>query len=86
MGRSKNKKVVLDLHGCKTTEVIDKVDRFLVRCADQGHSQVQIMTGKGTGAVQKVVIDYLKQARYPWKYEQSPQGKANHGVLVVFMD
>jgi DNA-nicking Smr family endonuclease len=74
---------LLDLHGFKTDEIADAVDRFLTRANDQSLSQVRIMTGKGTGAVKKQVMLILKKAHYPWSYEKLSNGKDNEGVLVI---
>lgn len=74
---------LLDLHGYKTDDVLDAVDRFLSKANALSLPQVRIMTGKGTGAVKKQVIQILKQARYPWSYEKLSNGKENEGVLVV---
>ncbi len=79
-------KDLLDLHGKKSDEVIDLVDRFLVQVSGSGLDSARIMTGKGTGTVKKIVIDYLKQAGYPWKYERLKNGQNNEGVLVIFLD
>ncbi len=77
---------LLDLHGFKTADVPDAVDRFLVKSMRAGHKRVKIMTGKGTGQVKKVVTDYLKLGGYPFEQERSPGGGRNEGVLVVFLD
>lgn len=74
---------LLDLHGCRAEEVIDKVDRFIVQAQKGNLHRVRIMTGKGKGIVQKEVIAYLKLGGYPWSYEKMSNGKTNDGVLVV---
>ena len=74
---------LLDLHGCRAEEVIDKVDNFIVQAQRFGLHRVRIMTGKGKGIVQKEVIGYLKLGGYPWKHEKMDNGKSNEGVLVV---
>lgn len=79
-------KDLLDLHGFKSDEVEEAVDKFLVRAQEQNLPRVRIMTGKGTGTVQTVVAQYLKLGNYPWKHEQMPNGKKNEGVMVVFLD
>lgn len=79
-------KDLLDLHGYKTDEVEDKVDHFLMELNQTNLKRARIMTGKGTGAVKKIVIDYLKQANYQWGYEKLPNGQTNEGVLVLFLD
>lgn len=76
----------LDLHGYATADVFDAVDRFLLSVARSGASRARIMTGKGTGQVRQVVVDYLKKAGYPWSHETTPSGQKNEGVLVIFMD
>ena len=77
---------LLDLHGCTTDEVIDKLDPFLLQAANANLKRVRVMTGKGTGKVKAVVLQYLKQAQYQWQYEKLANGKNNEGVLVVFME
>ena len=77
---------LLDLHGYKTADVPDAVDRFLMRNMRAGVKRVRIMTGKGTGQVKKVVTDYLRLGGYPFEPERDRQGGKNDGVLVVFLD
>jgi DNA mismatch repair protein MutS2 len=76
---------LLDLHGRKTDEVMDALDKFLRQAEGAGLSKIRIMTGKGTGAIQAEVAKVLKQAHYPWKYEKLPNGKDNEGVLVIYL-
>lgn len=77
-------KDLLDLHGCRAEDVIDRVDRFIVKANGMGLERVRIMTGKGKGIVQKTVIEYLKLGGFPWQFEKSG-GRVNEGVLVVFL-
>lgn len=79
-------KTLLDLHGYKAEDVETAVDAFIYKHHQANTSRVEIMTGKGSGKVQKVVIQYLKKAGYHWKYKELPNGKPNEGVIVVFMD
>jgi len=79
-------KDLLDLHGFKGDDVMDAVDAFIMKVNDLGLKRARIMTGKGSGVVKKIVIDYLKQARYPWAYEKLSNGKNNEGVLVIFLE
>ncbi|MCB0419861.1 MAG: Smr/MutS family protein [Bdellovibrionales bacterium] len=85
MAKKQNKNIkTLDLHGYAADDVVDAIDRFIMKV--QSESQVRIMTGKGKGVVKKLTMNYLKQAKYPWKYEVMDNGKANEGVLVVFIN
>jgi dsDNA-specific endonuclease/ATPase MutS2 len=79
-------KTCLDLHGFKAEDVIDAVDKFLVQVNKSQLKQARIMTGKGTGTVRKIVIEYLKLGNYPWDYEKLPNGGKNEGVIVIFLD
>ena len=76
---------MLDLHGYKTADVPDAVDRFLVEASRKGASRARIMTGKGSGAVKKVVTDYLRLGGFPFELERLPNGQRNEGVLIVFV-
>ncbi len=78
-------KDLLDLHGFKSDEVEDALDKFLVKVSGGNLSSARIMTGKGTGVVQKIAIKYLKLAGYQWKFEMV-NGKKNEGCLVIFLD
>jgi DNA-nicking Smr family endonuclease len=74
---------LLDLHGCRTEEIPDKVDRFLIEASKNGLHRVRIMTGKGKGLVKKEVIAYLKLGNYTWKFETTAKREVNEGVMVV---
>lgn len=69
----------LDLHGFRIDEVPDAVDRFLVKETNRGSAQVRIIHGRGTGAVKKKTIEWLKLGGYQHRSE-------NEGALIVFMD
>ncbi len=75
----------LDLHGARAEEVIPKVDEFLTQATAAGFDQVKIVTGKGTGKVKSIVVDYLRKARYPWHHEKNQKGVDNEGVIIVPM-
>lgn len=86
MSKSVSNMPLLDLHGFKTSDVPDAVDRFLVRSMRKGAKRARIMTGKGTGQVKKTVTDYLRLGGYPFEAERMANGARNEGVLVVFLD
>jgi hypothetical protein len=48
--------------------------------------RARIMTGKGTGKVKAVTVQYLKLAGYQWSYEKLSNGSLNEGCLVIFLD
>lgn len=69
----------LDLHGYTTDAVADAVDRFLVKSQRAGHPRVRLITGKGTGAVRKVALDWLKLGGFPYSTE-------NEGSFLIFLE
>lgn len=79
-------KDLLDLHGFKSDEVEDAVDKFLVKISHSNLKKARIMTGKGSGIVKNITIRYLKQAGYDWVYERLSNGKNNEGCLVIFLE
>ena len=82
--KRKSKVPVLDLHGQTQNQVFGQIEDFLRK---YGHRpKIKIMTGKGTGAIQKKTKEYLEIGSYPWTYERLPNGDLNRGVLLVFLD
>ena len=79
-------KDLLDLHGFKSDEVEDAIDRFLVKVSSSSLKRARIMTGKGSGVVKSIAIKYLKLAGYQWAYEKLSNGKNNEGCLVIFLE
>lgn len=69
----------LDLHGYVVADVVDAVDRFLVNCQKKGVHKARIITGRGTGAVRKAALDWLKRGGFPYSVE-------NEGSYVVHLD
>ena len=79
-------KDLLDLHGFKTDEVEDAIDRFLMKVSGSNLKKARIMTGKGSGVVKAIAMKYLKLAGYHFAYEKLPNGKNNEGCLVIFLE
>lgn len=77
--QSKDQLPTLDLHGYTTDQVEDAVDRFLVHSQKRGSGRVRIITGKGTGAVRKVALEWLKRGGFPYSQE-------NEGSFLVHLD
>lgn len=79
-------KDLLDLHGYKAEDVESAIDDFLVKISKSNLRRARLMTGKGTGTVQKIAIKYLKLAGYQWSYEKLANGKDNQGCLIIHLD
>ena len=76
----------LDLHGLTIEEAIPKIDHFLFQLLQQKARDGRIITGKGSGKIQKATIAYLEQGGYTWHYERFANGKDNPGALIVHID
>jgi DNA-nicking Smr family endonuclease len=76
----------LDLHGYTIDDALPAIDQFLNTFNQSGEKRAKIITGKGSGKIQKATIDYLKKAGYNWQYEKLSNGKNNEGVLILFGD
>ena len=76
----------LDLHGYTVDDALEAIDRFLHDFNQSGAKRAKIITGKGSGKVQKATIDYLRKSGYPWQYEKLSNGSPNAGVLILFGD
>lgn len=76
----------LDLHGFTTDEALDAIDQFLHSFSQSGAKRAKIITGKGSGKIQKLTKDYLKKSGYQFAYETMGNGKENTGVLIIFGD
>jgi hypothetical protein len=74
---------ILDLHGFKTDEVFDAVEKFLLK--HQNAKQVRLMPGKGKGLVKAKAIEYLRLAGYHWSDERLDNGQPNEAVMIVYM-
>lgn len=50
----------LDLHGLRVFEAEEKIESFLFACQKQKTDVAKIIYGVGTGALERGVVDYLK--------------------------
>lgn len=87
MGKTSQTNIpVLDLHGFRTDEVFDAVEKFIRQAEAKGATRAKILHGKGTGKVKEEVLRYLKATNYPSKAEKLANGAVNEGALIVFLD
>ena len=76
-------KTELDLRGMRVEEALDELDSYLKMVSDTDAAQVFIIHGKGTGALQKAVENYLKSSRWKKKFRPGRYGEGDLGVTVV---
>jgi dsDNA-specific endonuclease/ATPase MutS2 len=75
----------LDLHGAKTDEVFDRLDRFLRREEGRGSECVRIIHGIGTGKVKEKALEYCRLTGHTAKPDRAPNGSNNPGSFLLYL-
>ena len=75
----------LDLRGKRYEEAMMELDRYLDQVLLSSYSQVEIIHGKGTGALQKGVQQHLKQHPKVKSYRMGHPNEGGFGVTIVEM-
>jgi len=72
----------LDLRGLRAEQALERLDRFLDRTLLEGHGQVRVVHGAGTGALRQAVRDFL--ARHPAvrSFRPDPSSPGDGATLV----
>jgi DNA mismatch repair protein MutS2 len=73
----------LDLRGQRADEALGELEAFLDRTALEGADTVFIIHGHGTGALRKVVREYLATSPYVERFRPGGKGEGGDGVSVV---
>lgn len=84
VGKSPVKKE-LDLRGERYEEALQKLDRYLDQVLLSNYNEVEIIHGKGTGALQKGVQQYLKTHSKVKLFRGGMPSEGGFGVTVVEM-
>lgn len=82
-GRSGHVKLELDLRGERYEDAIARTEKYLDDALLSNYHQVSIIHGKGTGALQKGVQQYLKKHSRVKSYRFGEAGEGGSGVTVV---
>jgi len=75
--------VRLDLRGMRAEEALLEVEKYLDDAALAGLPQVQLVHGKGTGALRAAIQQHLKGDRRVKSFRTGEQGEGGMGVTVV---
>ena len=78
-----NRANTLDLRGQRADEALAELEAFLDRTALEGADTVYIIHGHGTGALRKVVREYLATSPYVERHRPGGKGEGGDGVSVV---
>jgi DNA mismatch repair protein MutS2 len=73
----------LDLRGQRADEALGELEAFLDRTALEGADTVFVIHGHGTGALRKVVREYLATSPYVERFRPGGKGEGGDGVSVV---
>jgi len=75
--------VMLDLHGLRADEAIEKTDKFLSDALLNGFDEVQIYHGVGTGKLAYAVKNFLKTHPSVKEFFDAPANKGGAGATIV---
>lgn len=73
----------LDLRGHRADEALAELEAFLDRTSLEGADVVIVVHGHGTGALRKVVREYLATSAYVERFRPGGPGEGGDGVSVV---
>ena len=73
----------LDLRGARYEEAIQQVDQYLDQALLSAYNEVYIIHGKGTGALQKGISEFLKTHRSVKSFRGGRPNEGGFGVTVV---
>ena len=71
----------IDLHGLYESEAIEAITTFLMDAERKNSKRVRIITGKGSGVLQKAVRSWLLENNYVFETAKITEGGS--GALVV---
>ncbi len=74
-----------DLHGMRSEEAIEVLDKFLSDALLDGWDEVIVYHGIGTGKLAYVVKEYLKRHPKVKKFEDAPANMGGYGAKVVHL-
>ncbi|WP_429970715.1 endonuclease MutS2 [Fructilactobacillus sp. Tb1] len=81
--RSSSMSPTLDLRGVRYDDAMQRLDRYIDSALLAGYPSVTIIHGKGTGALRKGVINYLRGNRQVKEFGFSPANSGGDGSTVV---
>lgn len=78
-----NANVVLDLHGLRADEAIEKLEEFISNSLIAGFDEVLIYHGIGTGRLSSIVRDFLKSHPKVVDFTDAPAKMGGFGAKIV---
>ncbi|NPA66381.1 MAG: endonuclease MutS2, partial [Epsilonproteobacteria bacterium] len=81
--RPKSANVTLDLHGLRSEEAIEKLDKYLSDALITGYDEVLIYHGVGTGRLAYAVKNFLKTHPKVKEFFDAPANMGGMGATIV---
>ena len=73
----------IDIRGQRVDEAISEVDKFLDKALLYNQKNVDILHGKGTGALQQAIHKHLKTLKFINKFNFAPIDQGGAGITIV---
>ena len=73
----------VDLRGMRAHEAIENLDVFIDKALLSNLESIDILHGKGTGALQEAVHKYLRELKHISKYYFAPLNQGGSGITIV---
>jgi DNA mismatch repair protein MutS2 len=75
----------IDVRGCRVDEAIPRVVALVDEAAAAGLDRVEILHGKGTGALRQAVQEYLSGSGQVSRVEEAPWNEGGAGVTIAWL-
>ena len=75
----------LDLHGYTVEEALEVLDKYLDSAYLMGLPFVYIVHGKGTGALRKAILEYLRKRAHVTRFQTGTMHEGGTGVTIVYL-
>jgi DNA mismatch repair protein MutS2 len=76
----------IDLHGLRAKDAIRGLERHIQTNYAAGQPWVEIVHGRGTGALREAVQNHLKKHRLVARYYYAPHNTGGDGVTIADLD
>ncbi len=81
--KPKQASITLDLHGLRSDEAIEKLDKFLSDALIEGFDEVLVYHGIGTGKLAYAVREFLKTHPKIKSFQDAPPSMGGYGATIV---
>lgn len=76
----------IDVRGMRVTEALEKVQEFVDQAIMLGYPDLQILHGKGTGALKEEIRNYLRTVDLVQSAKDEQEDLGGAGITVVKLD